>query len=100
MDHQLHSADAHCTEFEPPDVQHVESNLVSFTNFAEQVLDRSAHVGKHESRRARTLDTHLVLFSARSKTWLALDDKCAELVAIDFRKHDEDVCETAVRDPH
>jgi hypothetical protein len=100
VDHQLHAADAHRAEFEAADVQRVESDLVSLADFAEQILDRRSHIGKDQRRGARTLDTHLVLFSAGRQARLSLDDEGAELVAVDLRKHDEDVGEAAVGDPH
>ncbi len=41
-----------------------------------------------------------MLFGARGQSRLAFDDERAELVAVDFRKDDEDIGKTAVRDPH
>src|ERR1051325_9470670 len=70
MDHQLHAAHAHRAEFEATNVQHVERDLVAFADFAQKVFDRRAHVGKHERRRARSLDAHLVLFGARGQSRL------------------------------
>src|SRR6185503_3268809 len=100
MDHQLHPTDAHRAQLEATDVQHVESDLVTFADFTKQILDWRPHVGKHERGRARTLYAHLVLFGARGQSWLAFDDERAELVAIDFCEHDKDVGEAAVCDPH
>src|SRR5215204_4358901 len=100
MDHQLHTADTHCPKLEATNVQHVKSNLVTLPDLAEQILDWRSNIRKHEGRRARALDAHLVLFGARSQSRLPFDDERAEFIAINFGENDEDVGEAAVGDPH
>src|SRR5262245_17197694 len=100
MNHQLHSANAHRTQFEATNIQHVESDLVTLADFTEQILDWRTNIGEHERRGARTLYAHLVFFRTRGQSRLPFDDERAELVAIDFGEDDEDVGETTVGDPH
>src|SRR5207237_446460 len=78
--HQLHAARTHRAEFEAPEVQDVESDLRALADLAQEILDGRRHIREHERRRARTLNTHLVLFRAARQTRLPLDDEAAELV--------------------
>src|ERR1700752_365129 len=100
MDHQLHPTDAHRAQLEATNIQHIESNLVTLADFTKQVLDWRANVGKHERRRTRTLNTHLVFFTTRGEARLAFDYECTELVAVNFGKDNKDVGKTTVGDPH
>src|SRR4030095_620585 len=100
MDHQLHSTDAHRTKFKATDVEDVESDLVALADFTEQVFNWRANIRENQRGSARSLDAHLVFFRTRGQSRLSLNNKRAELVAINLGKHDKDVGETTVGDPH
>src|SRR6476469_6350312 len=99
-DGELHPAETHRAEFETPDVENVEGDFVTLTNFTEQVLNRRPGVRENQRRRARSFDAHLVFFRAGLAAVLSLNDEGGELVAVDFGKDDIDVREAAVRDEH
>ena len=95
------AAHAHRAELEAPEVQHVEGDLVSLADLAEQVGGGNARILQDERRRRRAVQPHLVLFVARAHAReSALDDEGGEVLAVDLGEHDEDVGEAAVGDPH
>src|SRR5262249_31361980 len=88
-------------QLEAAEVQHVEGDLVSLPDFAEQVLGWNCDVLKNERRRRRSVQSELVLFLAAAHAWeRAFDDEGGKLVAVDFGEHDEEVGESPVGDPH
>ena len=75
-DRALRAAAAHRAELEAREVQHVERDLVSLADLAEQVLRRHLHVLEDQRRRRRAVQAHLVLFlAARDAAERALDDE-------------------------
>ena len=100
MQRQLHSSQAHRAQFEAADVQNVEGDLVSLSDFAQQVFNRRFGISQNQRRGARPFDSHLVFFRAALTALLPFDDERGELVAVDFREHHEDVGETPVGDEH
>ena len=98
------AAAAHGRQLEPPIVEDVERDLVPFADFAEDVFGRDASLLQNQRRRRRPMEPHLVLFlavaDARKRT---LDEKCRErplAVAGHSGENNEEIGETAVRDPH
>ena len=98
--HHFHTAGAHGAKFESANVENIESDLVSFADFTEQILDRRLRISQNQRSRARSPNAHLVFFRAILAPFLAFNDERGELVAVNFREHDEDVRETAVGDEH
>ena len=74
---------------------------MALADLAQQVPRRHLRVLQKQRRRRRAVQPHLVLFVAGAHAWeSALDDEGGEVLAVDFREHDEDVGEAAVGDPH
>ena len=73
---------------------------MSLADFTEQVLQRRPDIGKNQGGRARSRDTHLVLFYAGGKSGLPLDNERAKLIAVHFGKDHKNVREAAVCNPH
>ena len=101
LDRQPRAAAAHGAELQPPVVQRVECDLVTLPDLAEQVRGRDLRLLQDQRRRRGAEQPELVLFLAgRDAGEGALDDESREVLAIDLGKHDEDVGEAAVGDPH
>ena len=97
---RLRATVAHRAELEAREIQHVECDLVTLADFAEQVFRRNPDVLENHRRGRRAVEPHLVLlFAVRDTGKGALDDEGAEEFAIDLGKNDIDVGESAVGDP-
>ena len=95
------AAAAHAGELEPAVVEHVERDLVALAHLTEQVLCRHTCVLQNHGCRGRPVQSHLVFFLAVRHTGeVLLHDKCREVFAVNLGKHDVDVGETTVGDPH
>ena len=71
------------------------------TNLAEDVARGNLDVLQHERRRRRAVYPELVLFLTRTHPGEGpLDEKRRELLAVDFRKNNEQIGESPVGDPH
>src|SRR2546423_9460822 len=68
--------------------------------FAEQILYWRLRIRKNQGRGAGTLNAHLVLFGTGRDAFLFFDNERTEFIAINLRKHDEDVGKAAISDKH
>ncbi len=99
-DRDLRAATAHRPELEAREIEHVERDLVTLADLAEQVVRGNLDVLQNHRRRRRAVQPHLVLFLAvRDAVERAFDDERAEELAVDLGKDDIDVGESAVGDP-
>ena len=70
-------------------------------DLAEDVARGNLDVLQHERRRRRAVQPELVLFLTRTHAGEGpLDEERRELLAVDFRKDDEQIGESPVGDPH
>src|SRR5208337_1263574 len=94
-------ANTACAQLEAAHVQNREGDVMSLPDFSEYVLDWHLAVIKNEWASRGAPDAHLVLFRAHRKAReIALDDEGGELLSAHLSKHDEQVCEACVGNPH
>src|SRR6266852_6104410 len=94
------------TFFEPPTqeapgVQNIEGHDVPAADFMQHVFFRHLAVFQENRSRRASVDAHLVLFVAGLESGKsALDDEGREFFSVDLRKHNVNIGEAAVSDPH
>src|SRR5579863_6700073 len=87
-------------QFQAPNVENVEGDLVAFVNLAEQVLDWNLHIFKVDLPRRGAFDSHLALFRAGGDARpVGFYDEGRGLLAADTSKGDHDVGKASVGDP-
>src|SRR5208282_3929799 len=84
-----------------PRIQNIKRNNVAAAHFVQQVFLRHLAILQKHRRGGAAMDAHLVLFIAGLAAGeILFNDESGELLAIHFRKDDEEVGKAAVGDPH
>ncbi len=95
------AAHAHGAQLEAADVENIEGDDVALADFAQQIFDRNLAVIENDGAGGRAANAHLVLFGAHRKSGESLfHQERGKFLAINFRKHGEQVGEAGVGDPH
>ena len=86
-------------QLEPPDVQHVEGDLVPLADLAQHVLHGNLRILEDERGRGGALDPHLLLLGAGGDAGEgALHEERREVLAVDLGEDGVEVGEAAVGD--
>src|SRR5581483_10971939 len=84
------STHTQCTEFQPSDVEDIESDYVSTADFAQDIFDRNGHVLKIDGGSGRAFNAHLLFLGSACHTAEgALYQKRSKFFAADLRKYGE-----------